>query len=164
MDIDIRALQKMSAVPDEVLIELGRTTAHFALLEYDLVALVHHLLGLDDRTARSITSELSFRGLQNLSYSLVVEKRSDREEDFKAVLKLVANSEEKRNQIAHSLWGFDVSASASAIKVIRTKYTAKQRSGLRFNREVMTPAAIQKIAMDISIATYEVERFRQHLA
>jgi hypothetical protein len=27
MDIDIRALQKMSAVPDEVLIELGRITA-----------------------------------------------------------------------------------------------------------------------------------------
>jgi len=63
----IKAIQKGTALSDDFLAEIGRITAHFALLERDLIELVHTLLGVPDNVARTITSEQSFRGLQQLS-------------------------------------------------------------------------------------------------
>jgi hypothetical protein len=159
MNLDARAIFKLSALPDDALRELGRVTAHFALLEYDLIELIHFLLRLDAGSARAITSEQSFRGLQNLAFSLVKARREDQEQRFREILKLVATAEEKRNVVAHSLWGVGGTSHNGSVSIIRTKYTAKQRAGLKLSRQIMTSADIQQIAMEVSIAAYEVERF-----
>ena len=56
-----------TAVPQEFLAEIGRVVATFALLEYELIQLIHLLLGTERNVSRILTSELPFRGLQGLS-------------------------------------------------------------------------------------------------
>jgi predicted naringenin-chalcone synthase len=70
------------------------------------------------------------------------------------VLRLVRASEQKRNVIVHSLWGAGPGAT-----VIRTKYTAKERHGLAFQREEMSTDSLDAIALDIATATFEIEAF-----
>jgi len=156
---EIAVLSKQTAVSSEFLAEIGRITVHFAILERDLTELTHGLLGLPERAARTITSELSFRGLQNLVASLVKEKHPAMASQFKDLLKLIASCEAKRNQISHSLWGAALTQSKDKRKVVRTKYSAKQQRGLMFQREEMTVEDLWAIASEISIAAFEVESF-----
>ena len=78
MHDDIKAMVKATALGDESLSEIGRITVHFALLEWTLIDVIHRLLGVSERRARIITSEMSFRGLQQLASSLVRERRPRR--------------------------------------------------------------------------------------
>ncbi len=117
---DIKAMVKATAVVDECLVEIGRITVHFALLELALIDLTHRLLGLPERRARIITSELSFRGLQQLASSLVKERRPQELQRIEAILKRVAACEDKRNVVSHSTWGYGGLASDGSSVVIRT--------------------------------------------
>lgn len=155
---DTKAL-KTTAIGPEFLLEIGRITVHFSLLEWELIDLVHRLLGLPIRRARTITSELSFRGLQQLASSLVKERRPNRSEEFKTILKKVSACEDKRNFVSHSVWGSGGLTSDGLQIVIRTKYTAKQKDGLKFMRQQMTAGDLQKIAREISIAAFDLEVF-----
>ena len=156
----MKAIHKLSALSDEFLAEIGRVTAHFALLEKEMTLLVHRLLGLPAKIALSITSEMSFRGLQQLAAVLVKERLPSRMVACTDILKLVAAAEDKRNQITHSLWGFAGASQSGEYKVVRTKYTAKQRRGLHLAREEFTVMDLHNIAMQISVAAYEVDAFR----
>jgi hypothetical protein len=160
MDEDtVKILTKCTAVSDEFLVEIGRITAHFALLERDLIELNHILLGLPENMARTITSELSFRSLQQLAASLLRERLPTRHEELGSILKKVAKCEEKRNWIVHSLWGSGAQTQEGAFTVIRTKYSAKQHKGLSFTREVLTAKDLRRISEEISVAAYDVEAF-----
>ena len=110
-----------------------------------------------------ITSELSFRGLQQLAASLVKEKIPGKSERFKELLKKVGKCEEKRNYISHSLWGAALTREGEERRVVRTKFSAKQQKGLHFSREELTVADLRQIAMEISVAAYEVEAFAKTL-
>ncbi len=158
-DDEIKAIHKMTALSEDFLAELGRITAHFALLENDLIALTHRLLGLPENLARSITSELSFRSLQQLAASLLRERFPARVPALGDVLALVSKAEEKRNAIVHSLWGAGQKNKDGHFVVVRTKYTAKQKKGLNFLREELTLSELRGIAREISVAAYEVEAF-----
>ena len=159
MDHDeIKAMVKVTALSNDFLAEIGRITVHFALLERALVHLTHVLLALPENIARTVTSELSFRGLQHLASSLVKEKHPAMFEDFMQLLKLVGQAEDKRNRITHSSWGMSVTASAKEQKVVRTKFTAKHR-GLRLGREELTVNDLRSIASNISVAAYDVDSF-----
>ena len=156
---EIAILSKQTALSTDFLAEIGRITAHFALLERDLMDLTHRLLRLPEKSARAVTSELSFRAMQNLAASLVKELHPNSAESFKEILKLVGKCEEKRNQISHSLWGAGLNKIGDEKAVIRTKYSAKQQRGLVLQREEMTLNDLQLIAAEISVAAYEVEGF-----
>ena len=158
-----KILNKITAVSDDFLAEIGRITAHFALLERDMIELVHNLLGLKPRLARAITSELSFRGLQQLAASLLREQQPEKVEQFEKILNRSSKAEEKRNSIQHSLWGSGQFRKDGTPLVIRTKFTAKQRKGLNFVREEMSVQDLRKIAHEISIAAYDVEMFNINL-
>lgn len=159
IDNEIKALHKCTALSSEFLSEIGRITAHFALLERDMVALTHTLLELPENKARAITSELSFRGLQQLTSSLVKECLPAKSENLKLILKRVGQAEEKRNYVTHSLWGAALTKIGEEHKVVRTKYSAKQSRGLHFSREELTIADLYAIAVEISVAAYDVEAF-----
>lgn len=117
------------------------------------------MLGLEEDLARMVTSELSFRGLQNLSSSLVRERYPARLNEFREILKCVGNSEAKRNVVSHSLWGVTMCRTGSEPVTVRTKYSAKQNRGLDFSREEMTVQDLRAISEEISIAAYDVEVF-----
>ncbi len=108
---EVRALFAKTTLPDEALAEIGRAVAHFALLERTLVRVVQGLLGLQmsrkgERVAHILTSEQFFRGLLDLSASLIHELRgAETAEEYKAVLKTVAVAEEEKYLLSHSLWG-----------------------------------------------------------
>jgi hypothetical protein len=160
---DIKFMAKTTALGDESLVEIGRITVHFALLEWTLIDVTHRLLGLPERRARIITSELSFRGLQHLASSLVKERRPQLAKEFDAILKRVSACEEKRNVISHSMWGAGGVTSEGSHIVIRTKYTAKQAKGLRFMRQELTTADLYMIAREISITAFDLEVFGSSL-
>jgi len=154
---EIAVLCKHTALSNEFLVEIGRITANFALLERELIELAHFLLGVPVKSARAITSELSFRALQSLAASLIKEKYPPATTPFKDILKSVGKCEERRNQIAHSLWGSGSRTTESEPLAVRTKYTAKQQKGLTLQREEMTVGDLFKIAAEISIAAYAIE-------
>ena len=160
---EIKIILKHTAVPDNFLAEIGRVTAHFALLEYDLIELTHQLLGLSRNMARAITSELSFRGLQQLAASLLRERFPSEVEKFESVLAKVSKAEERRNTVSHSLWGDGGKSKDGERVIVRTKYTAKQKNGLKFVRQELTASDLRGVAYQISIAAYEVEQFRNQL-
>jgi hypothetical protein len=159
----VAVITKQTALSSEFLVEIGRITVHFAILERDLTELTHMLLGLPKNSARAITSELSFRTLQNLAASLVKEAHPKAAPAFKELLKAVSKCEEKRNQISHSLWGSGGGNLNEERKVIRTKYSAKQSNGLVLQREELTAADLHKIAAEISIAAFDLEGFHASL-
>ena len=156
---DVKAMLKATAVGDKSLIEIGRITVHFALLERALLDLTHRLLGLPQQRVRAITSELSFRNLQHLASSLLKERRPARSKELDEILKRVSACEDKRNVISHSLWGSGGFKSDGTQIIVRTKYTAKQKRGLKFVRQELTVEQLYEIAREISIAAYDVEVF-----
>jgi len=162
-DDELKIITKLTAVPDEFLAEIGRVTAHFALLEYDLIELTHQLLWLPEKMARSITSELSFRGLQQLAASLLRERFPSEVEKFESVLTKVSKAEERRNTVSHSLWGSGGKRKDGEHVIVRTKFTAKQKSGLKLVRQELTASDLREVAYQISLAAYEVESFRSQL-
>ncbi|WP_233838741.1 hypothetical protein [Paraburkholderia sp. ZP32-5] len=124
-----------------------------------MIELTHRLLGLEEDLAKMVTAELSFRGLQNLSSSLVEERHPARFNEFREILKCVENSEAKRNVISHSRWGMGMCRTRNERVTVRTKYSAKQTKGLDFSREEMTLQDLRAISGEISIAAYDVEVF-----
>lgn len=88
--------------------------------------LVHSLLGLHESVALTITSELSFRGLQQLAPSLVKEMIPTEVNNLKIILPRVEKTKEKRNRVSHSLWGAAATMADEEQRVVRTKYSAKQ--------------------------------------
>lgn len=151
-----------TAVPEEFLVEIGRAVANFALLEWQLIQLIHLLLRTERNITRILTSELSFRGLQDLSMALVKEVFGDKEaEEYKQVLKLVSQAEAERNIVSHSLWGSGLSNGKKV--VIRTKITAKRRKGLSKQRQELTGDDLRAIARKISVAIHELDLFRSRL-
>lgn len=162
-DDEIKAIHKCTALSDDFLTEIGRITAHFALLERDLTDLIHLLLGLPENVARTITSELSFRGLQQLAASLAKERVPAKSEGLKDVLKRVGKAEEKRNYISHSIWGAARTKAGEERKVVRSKFSAKLHKGLHFTREELKVSELRAIATEISVAAFDVEAFRASL-
>lgn len=155
-DDKIKVIHKSTALSDDFLAEIGRIAVLFAILEHDLINLVHRLLCLPENIARTVTSEISFRGMYQLASSLVKERVPDKFVEFRTVLKQIGKAEEKRNQISHSLWGSSTSSSA---QVVRTKYSAKATKGLHLSREELTVADLYAASNIISIAAYDVEAF-----
>lgn len=156
---ELEPLLKTTALSNDHLTEIGRITANFAILEHELKILIQKLLKKNDNISRAVTSELSFRSILSLASTLVTETMGKTKKDtFLALIPLITNAESKRNQIIHSLWG-----SYSKKVAIRTKYTAKIKSGLKFQRQEITVDDLIKIASEISLVAYRVYVFSNQI-
>jgi len=162
LDPTFKAIAASTAVSEAFLVQIGRITVQFALLERDLIELTHHLLGAPEAITRCVTSELSFRGITQLAASLLRTHHPEELETFRLLLKDVAQCEERRNAITHSRYGSWCNEVGEDV-VIRTKYSAKQTKGLSLQRELMTVGDLATIADEIAIATFEVEAFRRRI-
>jgi hypothetical protein len=161
MNDDIKALICQTALGKETLSAIGRITANFAILELKLTKLIYFLLGSDEETALIVASEKSFSGLQDLAVALIIKHVKNKTldfcfvENFKELAKAVSLCEQKRNTISHSLFGFGLKPG----ETIRTKYSAKRRHGLSFQREVMSLEDFENIYNSISTSAYEIDKF-----
>ena len=147
-----------TALSNDALAEIGRITATFALLELCLHKLIYYLMGSHEETSLIVTSELSFNNLQTLAMSLAIEHNEKKRitndilEKLKDTMKSTSTAEQLRNTISHSTYG-----SSCNDKVIRTKYTAKRKKGLSFQREEMHINDIHDISKVISCASFDIK-------
>ncbi len=114
-----------------------------------------------ERVVRALTSESSFRGLCDLSASLIRELHGDEvAEEYKPVLRAVEAAELWRNAISHSLWG--TSGARAEPIFITTKYTAKRKKGVDFQREELGIDDLRRGAGKVGAATFELKAFASH--
>jgi hypothetical protein len=156
--IEILVMSRTTAVPSELLTEIGRIVANFAILENELFILIHWLLGSDREISHIVTAELSFRNLLDLSASLVRQVHGTKAaKNYKEALKFATKAEDERNHIIHSLWGM------RGLNATRIKHTAKRGKGHSIQREQLTQEDLFAVAIEISRAIFAVERFRESL-
>jgi hypothetical protein len=157
---DYRPLFHQTALPDEHLAEIGRIVVHFAILEWNLVQLIHLLLATDPGTTRAITSQLSFRAELDLSAALVTEKLGAQAANrFKPVAKLLLDAADERNAVAHSIWGLHLSSPRPVVR--QTRFTVSRRKGLTKRQSDLHPEDLHAVADRISVATFELVSFRK---
>jgi hypothetical protein len=70
-------------------------------------------------------------------------------------MKRASDLEEKRNQIAHSVWA----AGDKPDTVTRIKRTAKERHGIRFQFSNVGESDLMKVADDVKVLAEEIQRF-----
>jgi hypothetical protein len=143
------------SVPDIHLKSIGDITVSFSLLEWYLQIMVGSLLDENQKVSKIITSELSFKGVKALLMSLYIEKLGKDDADYnqlKGLLNRCGQAEGKRNQITHSMWGVGKNTDL----ITRIKTTAKEKHGIRFQNERMSPKDIEGIASEINQLTKEL--------
>ncbi len=110
----------------------------------------------EKRLGQIVTAELSFRQKMDLLSSIYRDKQNNSTElaELDQVLARVAQAEQKRNIVVHSVWA----AYAVNETVARIKATAKRRSkGLKLEIENMSVKDLEDVANYIANVAYEVQ-------
>jgi len=98
-------------IPDKYLIEIGRVTTRWAVLESILDLSLMKLCGKDITDPRSliIFNHMAFPMKLDILGALVSELIANHPglSEFSSVLNLLKQAQEKRNFISHSKWGLD---------------------------------------------------------
>lgn len=148
-------------VPENHLRAIGDITVSFALLESHIQNLIGSLIYEHQRIGQIITAELSFKNLRALLVSLYLERHGE-DDDFnkpREYMKRAGQTEEKRNQITHSVWG----AGKDKDHITRIKRTAKEKHGIRFKFEDVSAEALFAFAEDIKVLAGELLDFQLDL-
>lgn len=144
-------------VPDEHLKHIGDITVSFALLESCLQGLAQTLLGAGQQLGQIVTAEVSFEALRALTVSLYLQRNGEDQhwDQLRDLIKRAADTEEKRNQITHSLWG----AGDDTSSITRIKTTAKEKHGIRFHFENVTGSQLGEFAHEIKALAHDIQKF-----
>ena len=127
---------------------LGRVLTSFQHLEHRLTEIVGYLVDKHDfQLGIIITSEISFRNLINLAYSLAPHRKMDLErvDSLREILKDCFAAEQRRNQLIHSYW----EPEPESLQVTRFKYTAKYSKGYKHQIEDVTEVNLLEFAGDL---------------
>jgi hypothetical protein len=116
---------------DEIHRLIGRVSSNFNGLEKYIQTLITQLIGAGQQLGEIITSELSFRNLISLLFSLYKFKKTDKKyiDKMDKICKKANELEQKRNQVIHSTWAFNIK---SEKEVLRVKTTSKYKKGLNY--------------------------------
>lgn len=148
-------------LPEDHLKEIGDITVSFALLEFHIQHLIGSLINEHQRIGQIITAELSFKSLRALLISLYLERHGE-DDDFNKLrdfMKRAGQTEEKRNQIVHSVWA----AGKDKQYITRIKTTAKEKYGIRFNFEEVSIKDLNEFANDIRKLAEELMNFQSDM-
>ena len=127
---------------------LGYVLTAFQSLEHHITEIGGYLIEPKDyQLGIIVTSELSFRGLINLVYSLAQHRGMDpkRVLSLREILKDCFAAEQRRNTLIHSYW----EPEPETLQVTRFKYTAKYPAGYRHQIENVTEASLLEFATNI---------------
>jgi len=127
---------------------LGHVLTAFQRLEHQLKGVTGYFVDQSDyKLGIIVTSEISFRALLNLVYSLAqhrgVEKK--RIESLQEILKDCFAAEQRRNTFVHSYW----EPEPESLRTTRFKYTAKYPAGYKHQIEDVTEADLLKFTKEI---------------
>ena len=145
-------------VPENHLKTIGDITVSFAMLESQIQNLIGSLVYEHQRIGQIITAELSFKNLRALLISLYLERHGENDDFIKLrdFMKRAGQTEDKRNQIIHSVWG----AGKNKDYITRIKTTAKEKHGIRFKFEEVSAENLKEFASDIKILAEQILRFQ----
>jgi hypothetical protein len=140
---------------------LGKVVVSFSMLEHALHFLAWGLINSEQRVGRIVTTELSFRSLKALVSSLIRDRVAipDVIERMDEALALSTRAEERRNLLMHSIWILGETPD----EVTRFKTTAKERKGLKAQRELLSAVRINETIELILSANRAVEEVSLNL-
>lgn len=127
---------------------LGGVLIAFQDLEHLLTKIAGYLLDPNDfKVGIIVTSELSFRGVIGLVYSLAQHRELSPViiERLREYLKDCSKVEERRNALIHSYW----TPEPETLRVTRFKYTAKFPKGYRPQVENVSAGELHDLTMEI---------------
>lgn len=127
---------------------LGSVLTSFQDLQHRLTEIAGYFLDQNDfQVGIIVTSELSFRGLINLVYSLAQHRgvAPERIESLRDILKDCFAAEQRRNTLVHSYW----EPEPETLRVTRYKYTSKYPQGYRHQLENVSEADLLRFATEI---------------
>jgi len=137
---------------DEVLIQAGRITSNFVLLECGMTELTHMLLGVPRNIAKTVTADLSFHAVQALAVSLAKERVPGHCAELKKILRLMKRAEEKKDAVSCFLWGREIAGGR--------RRQERLQSRLHLDDGDLTMAELLDIAGEIANLVREVEQLR----
>ena len=125
---------------------LGHVAIDFADLEQQLASSISFLVGNTEAVGNIVTAELSFKQKLHVLASLfrAIRPGSELLDRMQELLGRLDNAEGLRNQIVHSVWRTDID-DLEGKRIVRHKYTAKMRHGLRKQQETLTPLQIRQV-------------------
>lgn len=142
--------------------EVGRITVNFSRLDFFLGLLLGGLMRVRFDVGLMITTEQSFRQKVSLlsSFTKLISEapggsKSQIGNELQHLLHKLANYEERRNAITHSLWGFS-EKELDSDKQFRIKVTAKQKRGLHHGFEQMSNSELSKIGDEFGATADEI--------
>ena len=152
--------------PDEFYAVIGRISINFSVLEETLSNCIMKILSRLDEVGQMLTVELSFRNKIALFSSLYLKLKNNFEfnafkgfelEHFKAIIKALNRAEDLRNKVIHSK--FVLNSDNKKNNIIRTKITAKQKTGLKILNEETDVIKLFNIADYIIYVAYVIDEF-----
>lgn len=148
------------ALKNEHLRAIGLITVNASLVEYELAQGVPALLGLTAEHGQLITAELPYRRLVDLVLSAYRHVSDDVAgyEELKQLITRATQAVSKRDQVVHSPWGAPIQL-VGTDGLLRSKVTAKQRSGLKVDAEVVTVAELESLATELYDVSHAIQEF-----
>jgi hypothetical protein len=151
---------KFVSISDEHCLAIGKITVSFAELESWLSSFIWALIGPfeEQHVGQMITAEMSFSRKLDLLVSLFQYRCKDSQAhmQIKELVTQLANLEQQRNTIQHSLW---ITQSSDPAEATRLKITAKRRHGLSHAKEVLTSQPLESLVHELQKATSELSTF-----
>ena len=138
-------------VTDDFLLPLGHIVVSFSLLEEQVQFFLMALINETQFVGLAITSEMSFRNLRGCLISVFKSKNKvgceTELEKLDELTKRAGQAESKRNQIFHSSW--TCGDSNDQTLAWRTKYTAKEKKGLRSQSEFVSAEDLRQFGDEL---------------
>lgn len=143
---------------------LGKVVYHFQELESELAyAISFHINSKDRKCAEIVVSELSFKQLTNIGYSLVaiqdLPNLEDALKEWRKIMGLCLKAEEHRNRLLHSNYHARYVGGPDNMEFIRFKRTAKMRKGVQSVEEELNHATVTKYLSEIAGVSAHVNAF-----
>ncbi len=155
------------SLSDEVLVEIGKITVIFAFIEDSLAEVIGIIVTLGGRPpglGAIVTAELSFKQRVGTLDSLLLFTLGREHEvtrEFVKVKRLLSKAEQERNRVVHSVW-MNKSGAVDPHATIRIKTSAKQKTGLRLDRQLLDLDALQRITDIVGDAYGQLCMFQLH--
>ena len=147
--------ESLSGYSENVKQSIGEVVVWFEDLDTQLSSAISFLLKRDDTVGQIVTAELSFKSKVNL-FGVLFRQERPSSEDLERLEELCGacfQIEALRNQVVHSKWLNVLEGTG----MVRSKYTARHKKGLKHQTEVLTPNQVESIAMHCGYISHAVD-------
>ena len=143
---------------------LGQVVYHFQELEKELGQAVSFFIDpVDGERADIVVSELSFKQLTHIGYSLFeifdIPNKDERRKEWTEILGLCLNAENHRNRLLHSTYCGTYVGGPGNMEFMRYKKTAKFNRGSRLDGEEMNATSVKNYLKKIGGVEVQLGEF-----